>query len=230
MHRDAAVVLNVDIKDFFPSINKKRVEGLFTYLNEQSSKNHIDNKFNLKPEDCQTLAALCTHNERVPQGASTSPMLSNLICLGMDKELKELVGKHQNCTITRYADDITISCTDKEFDIGKFIKPISDILHKYGFILNRDKTRILRKHKRQEVTGVVINEGTNAPKAFRRLVRAQVHNFVNAPGFDVLEYRKIRGRIEWISSLNPSHGQQLLNKLGLKKQKKLKTSSSKTQD
>ena len=226
MHKQAAVVLNIDIKDFFPSINENRVIKLFEYLSDQS-KTKV-NPLKLTTEDCRILAALCAHMGRVPQGAPTSPMISNLICLGMDKEMKTLSEQYDGCTITRYADDITISCSNKEFDIGKFIHPISEITHKYGFVLNREKTRILRRHKRQEVTGVVINEGTNAPKAYRRLVRAQVHNYINAKTPDITEYRKIRGKIEWISSLNPSHGQQLLKKLGSKTPKNSGKSSSKT--
>lgn len=223
MHQNAAVVLNVDLKNFFPSINAKRVRKLFAYLSEQTK--HDANPLKFTDEECKILAKLCTLNEHVPQGAPTSPMISNLICLGMDKELKNM-SDLCDCTITRYADDITVSSGNKDFDIGKLILPIAQAVHKYGFVLNRDKTRILRRHKRQEVTGVVVNEGTNAPKAYRRLVRAQVHNYVNAKLPNPDEYRKIRGKIEWISSLNPLHGQQLLKKLGSKARKNSKTFSS----
>ncbi|MGV8131529.1 MAG: retron St85 family RNA-directed DNA polymerase [Candidatus Pacearchaeota archaeon] len=228
MHKQAAVVLNVDIKDFFPTITEQRVLNLFKYLTTKTGIMGYAAPITLSDEDCTILAKLCTHKGKVPQGASTSPMISNLICLGMDKELKALA-ETKNCTVTRYADDITISSEDPKIDIGAFLRPISTIVHKYGFILNKQKTRILRKHKRQEVTGVVINEGTNASKRYRRQVRAQVHNYVNSPEIDISEYRKIRGKIEWISSLNPVHGQQLLKKLGSKKLKNsTKSSSNKT--
>ena len=90
-------VFNIDIKDFFPSINFGRVRGMF-----------MAKPYNLSPKVATVLAQLCCFNGRLPQGAPTSPTVSNMICAKMDSQLQQLSASHR-CTYTRYADDMTFS-------------------------------------------------------------------------------------------------------------------------
>ena len=96
-HVHARYVLNLDLKDFFPSINFGRVRGLF-----------MAGPYNLGTEAATVLAQLCCHENQLPQGAPTSPIVSNMICSRLDFELQRHAGKH-HCRYTRYADDITFS-------------------------------------------------------------------------------------------------------------------------
>jgi RNA-directed DNA polymerase len=88
-------VLNVDLSDFFPTINYGRVRGLFISLGAGR-------------DAATTLAHICCHEDALPQGAPTSPILSNMICAKMDRELLALAKQH-HCVYTRYADDLTFS-------------------------------------------------------------------------------------------------------------------------
>jgi retron-type reverse transcriptase len=212
VHRGAGVILELDIENFFISIKKDDVRRLLMNL----FKAHPE-KFGfvlVPPSDFHQLTELFTLDGSLPQGAPTSPAIANLYCYSMDGELKELAKKY-NCIVTRYADDITISNSNSHFDIGKLIKDVAHIVGKYHLRLNKDKTRILRPNRRMEITGVVINNGLNASKKYRKLIRAKVHNHVNKTR--VLNMEKLRGEIEWIRYLNPQHGQPLIKKLGLLK-------------
>ncbi len=99
-------VLNLDLKDFFPSINFGRVRGLF--MHRPYTRNH---------EVATTLAQICCFNGYLPQGAPSSPIVSNMICAKLDSELQRLAKEHR-CTYTRYADDITISTSHLIFPGG----------------------------------------------------------------------------------------------------------------
>jgi RNA-directed DNA polymerase len=103
-HRRRRYVLNIDLKDFFPSINFGRVYGFF-----------LKNKsFELKPKVAAVLAQIACHENQLPQGSPCSPVISNLIAGALDIRLNELAQKY-NCTYTRYADDITFSTSEYIF-------------------------------------------------------------------------------------------------------------------
>lgn len=105
-HKRAKFVLNIDLEDFFGSINFGRVRGMFMAMPY------------LLPEKVATvLAQICCYKNSLPQGAPTSPIVSNMICARMDSQLQTLAGKHK-CYYTRYADDITFSTRLKEFPGG----------------------------------------------------------------------------------------------------------------
>lgn len=97
-HVKAGVVLNIDLKDFFPYINFGRVQGLFKHA-----------PYNFNDEVSKTLAKICCYKQSLPQGAPTSPIISNMICSRMDRQLSKLA-RDNDCIYTRYADDITFSC------------------------------------------------------------------------------------------------------------------------
>lgn len=116
MHSSKKHVLNIDIKDFFPTINFGRVRGLF-----------MAHPFYLPAPVATCIARICCFNNELPQGAPTSPVISNIICRKMDRQLQDLARKYK-CTYTRYADDISLSST-----LRTFPKAIA-IIHPDGII------------------------------------------------------------------------------------------------
>lgn len=173
--RRPTFVLNIDLKDFFPSINFYRVRGA---LNKAP--------FGFSHEVATVLAHLCTHEKVLPQGAPTSPYLSNLVCRALDRDLMKLVQRH-HAFYTRYADDITISFSVKkaanlpasicEFDGGvlKIGNELRELIEKNSFKINDDKSRISSQRTRQEITGLVINEFPNVRREFLGPIRGALH-------------------------------------------------------
>jgi RNA-directed DNA polymerase len=145
-------VLNVDLEDFFPSINYGRVRGLFMGV-----------PYKLDPKVATILAQICCFNNQLPQGAPTSPIITNMICAKMDSELMKLA-KATKSDYSRYCDDITYSTNLSEFpsnlatvnSLGQIElgSELSRIIHLNGFKVNSKKTRLRRKNLRQEVTGM----------------------------------------------------------------------------
>ncbi|MBC5638449.1 RNA-directed DNA polymerase [Ornithinibacillus sp. BX22] len=157
-HIKQEYVLKMDIKDFFPSITANRVFGLFKSLGYSSSV-------------AIALTNLCTFDNSLPQGAPTSPYISNLICRNLDYRLKNLCQK-RNLKFSRYADDITISGGRK---VKKSIPFVEKILEEEGFVVNEHKTKIIFKSKRQQVTGIVVNEKLSVPKYIYKNLRQEIY-------------------------------------------------------
>ncbi len=166
-------ILNIDLQDFFHSVHFGRIRGIL-----QSPR------FNFNRDVAQELAHLCCLDGRLPQGAPTSPVMSNIVCDRLDAELTSFAREH-DCRYTRYCDDITFSTTRREFplEIATFIPKqepkLSDafvsLIEKHGFRLNPEKTRLLDQTKRQEVTGLTANVRPNVTREFVRQVRAMLH-------------------------------------------------------
>lgn len=159
VHVGQKLVFCIDIKDFFPSITLRRVNGLFRSMGYND-------------EISLAMAELCTYNWRIPQGAPTSPMISNLISWKMDIILSKFCEK-RNLNYSRYADDITIS---GEKDIPRYKKLIFSIIKKQGFLINNDKVRLHDKGSRQKVTGLVVNDKVTLGRKKKKWLRAIVHN------------------------------------------------------
>ena len=162
-HVSKAVVLRMDVRDFFPSTTERRVNLYFRVIGW------------LK-EPADVLTKLCTLDGGLPQGAPTSPALSNLVNYPVDARLAA-VAATIGATYTRYADDITFSFdTDERWALNAAIGSTKVILADYGYRLHQDKKlRIARGHNRQVVTGLVVNESVNLPRAVRRRLRAIRH-------------------------------------------------------
>ena len=172
MHRGRGYVFNVDLKDFFPSINFGRVRGMFMAV-----------PYQLPPPVATVLAQICCFNNELPQGAPTSPIVSNMICAKMDSQLRRLAQRHR-CVYTRYADDITFSTSARfpdalaettsagQVEVGG---KLHRIIEENGFEINRDKVRLRTKYRRQEVTGLTVNEFPNVRRKYIRQIRAMLH-------------------------------------------------------
>lgn len=169
-HRGREWVLRVDLADFFPSINFGRVRGLFMAY-----------PFEFGEPAATLLAQACTFEGRLPQGAPTSPVVSNLVCHSLDKDLARLA-LGEDCSVSRYADDICFSTDRKYFperlahvdgDSGRTIagEAMVDLVQGNGFAINPEKTRLMHRTQRQRVTGLVINEKTNVSQEYVRDLR-----------------------------------------------------------
>lgn len=158
IHINKPMVVNVDIRDFFPSIKSKRVFNLFRQLGYGKDISFY-------------LTRLTTLDGALPQGAPTSPMISNAVVRHLDIRLSRLAheGGH---AYSRYADDLTFSGASS---LISMLPLIQSIVKEEGFDLNPSKTRIMRSHKRQEVTGLVVNHGVAINRGHRRWLRQQVH-------------------------------------------------------
>lgn len=158
LHLGQKYVLNLDIKDFFESIRIEKVITVFESLG-------------CNYEVAFIFAKLCTLNECLVQGANTSPILANLVCEELDKELVQ-IGLEYGCSYSRYADDIT-------FSGGKVPKSknISRCIEKYDFVLNPDKYKCQRRGNRQYVTGLTVFDETapRLPKQMKRKLRQALY-------------------------------------------------------
>lgn len=234
-HLHQYVVINCDLKDFFPTVNVYRVVGLFADMG-------------FSPAVATILALLCTEPPRrvvdyagqilhvatgprcLPQGASTSPAISNLVTRRLDSRLTGICRK-LGFVYTRYADDLSFSTPapavpaddqahpDKK--VGYLLARIRHITHDEGFIVNEKKTRVQRQNSSQRVTGIVVNSSTpTVPRKIRRRLRAMLHQ-AQQTGFNsqanpeqAHQESYVRGMVAYIHMVNPTQAQPLRLALG----------------
>ncbi len=166
-------VLNVDLEDFFPTINFGRVRGLF-----------LAAPFNCTPEVATLLAKICCVDDGLAVGAPTSPAVSNMICLRMDSELLRLA-QRTGCWYSRYADDLTFSTNRPTFPLDLAERgadadvvpgrALLRVIHSNGFRINEKKFRLQSRGSRQLVTGLVVNEKLNVRRRYVRQIRAMLN-------------------------------------------------------
>lgn len=187
-HLRCRYVLNVDLSDFFPTITFRRVRGLFISLGASDDASTV-------------LGQICCHNDALPQGAPTSPILSNMICAKLDRELLSLAKQH-HCTYTRYADDLTFSKKTGSFpvelarldeDDRRTIlgKELRAIIEGNGFSPNPKKLWLFSRIFRQTVTGLVVNSKPNVRREWVRQLRAMIHDW-KTHGLETAEVRHRR--------------------------------------
>jgi len=166
IHIGKNYVYNVDIKDFFPSISFYRIKNVLQL-----------EPFYLKEEIAFRVANICCYGGVLPQGAPTSPTLTNVVCQKLDRRLEGL-SKRFGANYTRYVDDITFSSSHNLYQEGsKFILEMKRIIHDQKFRLNDRKTRLQKRGYRQEVTGLTVNEKPNLSRRYMRQVRAMLSNW-----------------------------------------------------
>ncbi len=176
LHKNRRHVLNIDLSNYFGSINFGRIRGFFI----------SNNGLGLDEKVATVLAHICCFKNSLPQGAPTSPIISNLITYPLDKHLQKFC-KPLRLRYTRYADDITFST--KEVQLPEKLIHIKDgkpqlndklknLFQNHGFKINQNKTRIYTNKQRQEVTGLVVNKTVNLKREARKELRAMVHNYL----------------------------------------------------
>ena len=184
-HTNKRHVFNIDLEDFFPSINFGRVRGFFI-------KN---NHFKLDPIVATIIAQIACHKNELPQGSPCSPVISNFIGHVLDVRMASLA-KKAKCTYSRYADDITFSTNKKEFpELISVVKPIADgeewvpakILRaevkRAGFTINKKKTSLQHKSRRQIATGLVINNKVNVKMEYYKRARTMCYSLFETGKF-----------------------------------------------
>lgn len=177
IHTNKKCMLNIDIKDFFGSIHIGRVIGLFRSI-----------PFLFNNTIATSLAQLVCYKNHLPQGAPTSPVISNLICRKLDNDLIMLASKHK-VLCTRYCDDITFSTKArilppqiaKKLDDGKVIlgDELRLVFSNNNFVINEEKTRCQFFFNRQMVTGLTVNKKVNIPRKKYKHIRAIMHYTYN---------------------------------------------------
>lgn len=209
LHTNSIYVYNLDLKDFFPSIDQARIWGRLKYppfnLNEKYGRSELAN----------ILASLCCHEMKVerlndegewkivtknvlPQGAPTSPTLTNIICQQLDFYLNA-VAKRFNLKYSRYADDITFSSQHNVYQQdSEFITELHRVISAQNFHIKQSKTRLQRQGYRQEVTGLVVNGDVNVTKRYIKQLRMwlyywEQYGYNRAYTFFVQHYKADKG-------------------------------------
>lgn len=223
-HLGRDVVVNLDLQDFFPSITFPRIRGLFQRLG-------------YSPAAATVLALLCTEPPRraveydgqgywvavgpraLPQGACTSPALSNLVARKLDRRLTGTC-RQAGWTYTRYADDLTFSAPAGHRDqVGRLVARVRHLAQEEGFTLHPRKGRIQRAAGRQTVTGIVVNQKPSLPREEVRRLRAILHgaqrtglaaqNREGRPHFEAW----LRGKLAYLAMVDRERGLALLRQL-----------------
>ena len=191
VHAGAKIVVKMDIRGFYPTVTWRRVKGLLR-------------RAGLGEQVATLMALLATESPRqeivthgrtyyvatgprsLPQGAPTSPSITNALCMRLDARLSGLARK-LDCRYTRYADDLTFSWHgDAKSDIGNLLHVVTAIVKAEGFAIHPNKTRVMRSGARQQVTGLVVNHAPGRPPA--RVPRKRIRDLESAI------YNRERGR------------------------------------
>ncbi len=173
-HLDKKFIFNLDLSDFFGSIHFGRVKNLYK-----------SSPFNFNHAVSTILAQICCFNNALPQGAPTSPIISNMIAWKLDSQLQTLA-KATNSTYTRYADDISFSFTCKKLRLPEEVVLLEDdearpgialtrIIDDNGFKINYAKVRLCNTSSRMEVTGLTVNEFPNVRRKYVKQLSAMLH-------------------------------------------------------
>ncbi len=219
-HVGRATVVNLDLKDFFPSITFPRVKGIFQDLG-------------FSPAVATILGLLCTECPRreveyngkklfvatgprgLPQGACTSPALSNLLARRLDSRLAGLA-KKLGFNYTRYADDLTFSGDGPAAaKTGYLLARVRHIVEGESLVVNEKKTRVQRPGRRQTVTGIVVNKRPNVPRKLTKRLRAILHH-AKKDGLSAQNREQrdnfepwLDGMIAYVQMVNPEKGKRL---------------------
>ncbi len=183
VHKGQNYVFNIDLKDFFPSVEQGRILKRLTLA-----------PFNFSSQIALLISGLCSMRVKreqvietkqhdldkhfmyvLPQGAPTSPIITNMICDTLDHRLAGLA-KRFGLHYTRYADDITFSSMHNVYaENGAFRKELVRIIKGQGFTINDAKTRLQKHGSRQEVTGIIVNDKLNVTKKYVREIRSLLY-------------------------------------------------------
>ena len=208
-HQSSDTVINLDLRDFFPNVTLPRIFGLFHAMGYSQSVATILALICTEPPvddailDGETWH-IATSVRHLPQGAPTSPALTNILCRRLDARLTGIAKKH-NFTYTRYADDLTFSSKAKDSRIParKVLWHVHKVIAEEGFIIHPDKVRTMGTGRRQEVTGLTVNEKSAVPREDIRAFRSLLHR-LEKQGPDTCSWRgnsdRILAKIDGFSS------------------------------
>lgn len=204
VHKNKRYVFNMDLEDFFDSFHFGRVRGFF-----EKNKNF------LFPQNIATvLAQLTCYNSCLPQGAPSSPIITNLICNILDMKLLQ-VAKKFKLDYTRYADDLTFSTNDRHFieNLEVFKAQTESIINYSGFKINEKKTRLQSQNSRQVVTGLVVNKKVNINRDFYKETRSMANKLYKNGEFEIngkiATINQLEGRFAFINQIDRNNNVQI---------------------
>ncbi len=178
-------ILKLDINGFFDNIIYSKVKDIVFYKEKYAESIRI------------LLTMLCCYKESLPQGAPTSPAITNIIMYSFDEKVGAFCNK-KNIDYTRYCDDMTFS---GDFDETVIISFVKDELCKLGLFLKNRKTAVISASKRQTVTGIVVNEKINITKEYKKKIRQEMY-YIEKFGIDEhLKKREIFDKQQYLLSL-----------------------------
>lgn len=232
-HLGNEVVLKVDIHDFFGSIPTAKmkstwVELLYFCSNQLIQSGLLVHRMNREfvADVINTLADKITWitslNGSLPQGSPTSGAIANLYMVQLDRKILHYSVRNR-LNYSRYSDDMTFSGSAEDLKIGNILHWLNGLLGRNGLRLKRSKTQVLRQHKRQTVTGIVVNTSKNAGRTYQRSVRQSMHYFKKFgkehalrthPTLDAF-LREITGQVAWILQVQKSNSEFLRYKAEL---------------
>lgn len=217
-HKKQPKVFTLDLENFFPSISIKSIEKTFLEMGYSRMVSKL-------------LAKLCTRDKTLPQGAPTSPTLSNLIFKDADVAIADFC-KQRKIRYTRYADDLSFS---GNFEEKELFEKITETVENMNFHINKSKTKLMTPNTRQIVTGIVVNEKPQVVFHKRNDLRQAMH-YIKKFGIDEhREYKEINqknylehlvGKINFVLQINPKDLEFIGYKavlIDLKKKQELKT-------
>lgn len=178
---------NIDLRDFFPSIEKSRVTAAFETMGYSRKAAYF-------------LAGLCCLDDVLPQGAPTSPAISNYVFKSVDDEIATLA-LDANVVYTRYADDLSFSSQQPISD--EFREGVIGVIRRSGFEVNPRKTRLMGPRCRREVTGLTVNERVSIPRKRRRRLRARFHKVSLDPEQFAHQKAELLGYVAWLAQYHP---------------------------
>lgn len=217
-HVGQAIVINMDLKEFFPTLTYKRVKGLIKSFGYSEQIATIIGLMLTEPQcdevELHDQRYFVARGERLlPQGSPASPAVSNLTCRSLDHRLIGMA-KSLGFVYTRYADDMTFSAADLSStkNLNRLLWRARSIVKDEGFIIHPDKTRIMRRGAKQEVTGIVVNDKPSIDRAKVRRFRAALHR-VEKHGWDGVSWEgadKVRdsmmGFANYLAMVDPDKG------------------------
>ena len=159
-HMGKETVICMDLKDFFPSINWFQVYVVFADIG-------------YRKDVAGMLAHLCTLGGKLPQGAPTSPMLSNIVMLSADRLISRFC-ESKGIAYSRYADDLTFSM-DMKVDYGRLMGYVRTVIKNAGFKINDKKTKVFHRNHSQTVTGIVVNDYLQVSRSYRKKIRQEMY-------------------------------------------------------
>lgn len=218
-HVGAKLVINMDLQDFFPSIHYRRVRGIFQKMGYAEATSTMLALLCTEPKIVEaeldnTTYYVARSKRFLPQGAPTSPALTNILCRKLDRRLDGMA-KSLGFTYTRYADDLTFSTNDATQDMGKMLRAIKFIVAEEGLTIHPEKTRILRDGMQKEVTGIVVNEKPNVDRKTVKRFRALLFQ-IERDGIDGKSWGQspdllasIDGYANFVAMVNPEKGKPI---------------------
>lgn len=233
-HCGADWILKLDIKDFFSNISERQVYEVFLSLGytkllsfemaricTRVTPKRKGKRWETDNQDIGIREYYCGHIGSLPQGAPTSPALSNLVFVCIDKQLEKLAHS-VGATYSRYADDLCFSFTHaRRQDVFAAKKQISELLWSNGFRENSKKTQIIPPGARKILTGLVVNGNTpSIPKELRDTIKMHLYyckklgiptHCRNREFRSVIGFRRhLYGLIMYVSSITPEHGKRFM--------------------